>query len=120
MRRWCQSVENHVPASGHAALDDALLRADAFACAAGQFAILLAGSITLRAGTIVDGAGPILSRTATQTMRAVGAGAKVNVALLTPTAGDIVTNTNAALGCGTGPVVSNGTLWKHLYTGATT
>lgn len=86
-----------------------------------QFAIVVGatGSLLLRVGSIVDG-GPLLSRTATQTMRAVGAGAKVNVSLLTPTAGDIVTNTNAALGCGTGPVVSNGTLWKHLYTGATT
>jgi hypothetical protein len=29
-------------------------------------------------------------------------------------------NTNAGLTCGVGPVVANGTLWKHLYTGTTT
>lgn len=38
------------------------------------------------------------------------------------TAGDghMAYNTNAARGCGVGPCVSNGTLWKNLYTGATT
>lgn len=38
------------------------------------------------------------------------------------TAGDghLAYNTNAARGCGVGPCVSNGTLWKNLYTGSTT
>ena len=26
----------------------------------------------------------------------------------------------AVIGCGTGPVISNGTKWRHLYTGAET
>lgn len=34
--------------------------------------------------------------------------------------GRMAYNTNAARGCGVGPCVSNGTLWKNLYTGATT
>lgn len=34
--------------------------------------------------------------------------------------GHMAYNTNAARGCGEGPCVSNGTLWKNLYTGATT
>jgi hypothetical protein len=52
--------------------------------------------------------------------RAVGLSVRCDVSLLTPVAGDVATNTNAALACGVGPVISNGTLWKHLYTGATT
>lgn len=28
-------------------------------------------------------------------------------------------NHNGALSCGTGPVIYNGTTWKHLYTGLT-
>jgi hypothetical protein len=43
----------------------------------------------------------------------------VNVALLTKHNGDMATNTNGSLACGTGPVICNGTTWKHLYTGAT-
>jgi len=35
------------------------------------------------------------------------------------TAGDMARNTNAGLSCGAGPVVSNGSLWKGLYSGAT-
>ena len=34
--------------------------------------------------------------------------------------GRMAYNTNAARGCGVGPCVSNGTLWKNLYTGSTT
>lgn len=40
--------------------------------------------------------------------------------LLVTAANSTAYNTNAGLACGVGPVVSNGTLWKHLYTGATT
>lgn len=77
-------------------------------------------AVVLHVGTVVDSANVQLARTGTQALRAIGSGAKVNAAILTPTAGDIVTNTNAALACGVGPVISNGTLWKNLYTGATT
>lgn len=37
----------------------------------------------------------------------------------TRTTGDTAFNTNAALSCGAGPVVSDGTSWKNLYTGLT-
>ena len=76
-------------------------------------------SVILRAGSIVDSANVQLARTAAQVLRAIGAGAKVDCGILTPTAGDIVTNTNAARACGTGPVISSGTVWKHLFTGTT-
>lgn len=45
---------------------------------------------------------------------------RVNVALLTKHAGDMAYNTNGGLGCGEGPVICDGTNWKHLYTGAVT
>lgn len=77
------------------------------------------GSITLRGHRIVGTATTHLYRSASQTIRATG-DVRCDVSTLTPVAGDIAVNTNAGLGCGTGPVISNGTLWKHLYTGATT
>ena len=42
-----------------------------------------------------------------------------DVSLVAKNAGDLAYNTNGALSCGAGPVICNGTLWKHLYTGAT-
>lgn len=33
--------------------------------------------------------------------------------------GDIVYNTNNSLACGIGPVISDGSNWKHMYTGST-
>ncbi|HQW90179.1 MAG TPA: GDSL-type esterase/lipase family protein, partial [Nitrospira sp.] len=50
--------------------------------------------------------------------RAVGLSVRCDVSLLTPVSGDIVTNTNAALACGVGPVIFDGTLWKNLHTDA--
>lgn len=43
----------------------------------------------------------------------------VDSALLAKNNGDMCYNTNAANGNGVGPCVSNGTLWKNLYTAAT-
>lgn len=43
-----------------------------------------------------------------------------DVSKLALTANQTAYNTNAALACGVGPVVCDGTHWKHLYTGATT
>jgi len=40
-----------------------------------------------------------------------------DISLLTPNNGDVAYNTNAALACGAGLVVCNGTNWKNLYTG---
>lgn len=86
-----------------------------------QLAIVVGatGSLILRVGNINEGAGPHIVRTASQTIRATGAAAKMDVGLLTGVAGDIVNNTNAARSCGVGPCVYNGTTWKNLYTAAT-
>lgn len=46
-------------------------------------------------------------------------GIQVDITNIDKTANDMAYNTNAALACGAGPVVSNGTTWKHLYSGAT-
>jgi len=78
------------------------------------------GTVVLRGSQITGTATTHLHRNAAQSVRAVGVDVRADVSTLTPAAGDVVTNTNAALACGVGPVISNGTLWKHLYTGATT
>ena len=57
--------------------------------------------------------------TAGGVVRSRGLGYQVDVSKLTKAAGDMATNTNAALSCGVGPVICDGTTWKHLYTGAT-
>ena len=75
-------------------------------------------SVVIRGAALATGIH--FNRTATQTMRAIGLEVRGDVSKLTPAAGDVCTNTNGSIACGTGPVVSNGTLWKHLYTGATT
>lgn len=61
-----------------------------------------------------------VTRSSTATVKVVDPTMPVDVSILTPSAGDMAYNTNAGLACGVGPVLSNGTLWKHLYTGATT
>jgi hypothetical protein len=53
-----------------------------------------------------------------QVINVQGADAPVDVSILAKAMGDRAYNTNGALACGAGPVVSNGTNWKHLYTGS--
>lgn len=43
----------------------------------------------------------------------------IDVSLCAATANSTANNVNAALACGAGPVIANGTTWKHLYTAAT-
>lgn len=52
-------------------------------------------------------------------IRSRALGFRVDASLLTKTAGDLAYNTNAGLSCGAGPIVCDGTNWKHLYTGDT-
>jgi len=60
-----------------------------------------------------------IRRDSTAAARVVSDAMPVDVSLLTKAMGDRAHNTNAALACGVGPVVSDGTNWKHVYTGAT-
>ncbi len=53
------------------------------------------------------------------TMRAKSLGFAVDASKLVKTANDMATNTNAGLSCGVGPIICDGTNWKHLFTGAT-
>ena len=62
----------------------------------------------------------LFSAASAGTLRVNGATLPAKVGALTGLAGDIVKNTDATLGCGAGVVISNGTRWKHLYTGDTT
>lgn len=54
---------------------------------------------------------------ATVTSKALGL--RCSASVLAKNNGDLVYNTNAGHAAGVGPCVSNGTLWKNLYTGAT-
>ena len=76
---------------------------------------VLAGSGFQNLGTTVQ-----LGRTAAQTLRCRVPDFPVDVALLGKATGDAATNTNAALACGAGAVISDGSQWKNLYSGAAT
>lgn len=71
-------------------------------------------------GHAINGASMFLS--STQSVRINAPTFSVDVSKLTPSDGDRAYNSNAALGCGSGPVVYNtaAAKWKHLYTGLTT
>lgn len=58
-------------------------------------------------------------RAATEAIQVLAADFPVDLSILTKANGDKATNTNAALACGVGPAVSNGTAWKNIYTGTT-
>lgn len=58
-------------------------------------------------------------RGTTEVIRCTAADFPVDLSILTQTAGDMATNTNASLSAGVGRALSNGTNWKNLYTGAT-
>lgn len=66
--------------------------------------------------TITSGAG--VFRDGTQVIKSRTFGYRGDIAALTKTAGDMAYNTNAAHGAGVGPVVSDGTVWKNLVSGA--
>lgn len=59
-----------------------------------------------------------ITRDGTQLIRSYAQSLPVDVSILQRNNGDRATNNNAALACGSGPVISDGTNWKHLYTGA--
>jgi hypothetical protein len=71
-------------------------------------------------GERIFGAQALVGRSAAQTVRVTGVTLPVDVSTLTPSVGDTANNTNAALACGVGPVITNGTLWKNLFSGAST
>lgn len=84
---------------------------------AGSYGIY-GGAITLRAfgmkgdqpPWVSDGAGTIHSKTFDY---------QADVAKLAKAQGNMAYNNNGARSCGVGPVVCDGTTWKHIYTGAT-
>lgn len=70
------------------------------------------------AGLTLSGAAG-LARDGSQVVTARSLTTECDVSKLAKTANTMAYNTNAALGCGIGPVVCNGTSWKHLFSGAT-
>lgn len=85
----------------------------------GQFNVRSGAALTIVADqSCLSNAGAVTITSAT--VGSKGLGLKADVSTLSNTAGDMAWNTNAGLGCGTGPVIANGSVWKHLYTGSTT
>jgi hypothetical protein len=62
---------------------------------------------------------PGLSKDGSQVVTAGSLTTQCDVSKLTKTANTMAYNTNSGLSCGAGPVVCDGTNWKHLFTGAT-
>jgi hypothetical protein len=58
-----------------------------------------------------------VARAAAEVIKVAAQDLPVDLSLLTKADGDRATNTNAALACGVGPAISNGTNWKNLYSG---
>lgn len=52
-------------------------------------------------------------------VRVIDTRIQADVGDLAKNLGDMAFNNDFSLACGTGPVISNGSLWKNLYTGAT-
>lgn len=86
----------------------------------GWFHVGATGSVTVHAASGllgptsvgIDAGGAVASRD-------LGMRLDVGATGVAKTAGDLAYNTNAARSCGVGPVICDGTNWKHLYTGAT-
>lgn len=79
-----------------------------------------ASTIVVRGGPVRSiGAFTLLARTASQPIRVNGPQLTVDLALVTPTDGDMAFNTNAGLACGTGPATYNtaAAKWKGIYSG---
>jgi hypothetical protein len=81
------------------------------------------GTATVRWGKMIRALGTLVARSASQTFRSVDAPVVAQGLDLSWTAsqqaGDLNFNNNAALACGAGLCLYNGTNWKNLYTGAT-
>jgi len=84
----------------------------------GPFSVRAAGNLTIRAGamSLTGGASSVLSG---GVLSSKTFGFRCDVSILAKAAGDMAHNTNAALSCGVGPVVCDGTSWKNLFSGAT-
>lgn len=80
------------------------------------------GNVLLNSSTFVrEAGGGTIATGATLggSVRSMSFDFKVDVGLLTRAAHDRAYNTNASRACGVGPVICDGTTWKHIYTGAT-
>lgn len=75
--------------------------------------LVLDGGISLTTGNTT-----LVQRTATESVTVNSFRIPIDVSITTKTAGSMANNVNAALACGAGPVIANGTSWKHLYTDA--
>ena len=75
-------------------------------------------SLTVR-GVGWDGyTAPAVARAASEVIRVVSPDFPADLSILAKNNGDTANNTNAALACGIGPAISNGTNWKNTYSGA--
>lgn len=82
---------------------------------------LTAGALSVRGFALLNSGAKATAAPAAGTLRLVHPQMRMDVsnAFMTKTDGDQCYNTNAALACGAGTVLSNGANWKNLYSGST-
>lgn len=76
------------------------------------------GPLTLMGTAFTTNTGAAFDRSATEAVRVIDPNLKGDLSKLAKNNGDAAYNTNAALACGVGPAVSNGTNWKNTYSAA--
>lgn len=110
----CSRILNLLGVSVDATLSDCVFDSNvsAWVYVSGGTATIRGGGIS-RVGTQVG-----VQRAAAEVVRVINPDLPVDLSLLARNADDVAINTNAALACGTGRAISNGTSWKNLYSGA--
>lgn len=76
-------------------------------------------SVTVSGGGWSGYTGSAVSRSGTETVRSLAPDFPVDLSILAKVNGDVASNTNAALACGVGKAITNGTSWKNQYSGTT-
>jgi hypothetical protein len=88
----------------------------------GNYVVFVASSATvnLRGSSLRwTAAAGVVQKTGSEVINVYSAALQVDLSKCAKTAGGLANNTNAALSCGVGPAVCNGTTWKNLHTGLT-
>jgi hypothetical protein len=85
----------------------------------GYARILSTAAVTFAGAAAAAAAEQVAVASGTPTVKGESFGFRCDVSTLSRATNSMAYNTNAALACGAGPVVCDGTSWKHVFTGAT-
>lgn len=83
------------------------------------FYVNTGGSLTMHGQITTSGTFALIDRAASETVSVYGLTLPVDFSKVTKTASTMATNTNAALSCGVGPAICDGTNWKNIFSGST-